>query len=471
VPLVPEYSNLTEAAGSNPAIREILESALGHRFAAQRIQEVTGYETTESSVRRWRSSGPSEDDIEVELSEDIADGLDLLMDDAPADVSPSWDGFKDADRQTLHAKLESTLDAVGADPKNVAGLRVSQYQMITKNNDGEAERHDLYSVKLLVKTQELAPAWPLVQQAAPTEIHYARPTPRVRHDKVTVVLPDPQIGYRFFIDDQTFDPFHDEQAMDVALQLVADVQPDNVLFLGDFLDLPSFGRYEQEQAFSATTQRSVDRGHRFLAEVRAVVPDARVSVLEGNHDRRLQNMITNNALAAFGLKQALDTSGWPVLSVPFLCNFAELDIEYIPGYPAGEYWFNDNLRAIHGTKVRSAGSTASAVVNDARVSTIFGHIHRVETQYITRSDRSGGKSLVAHTPGCLCRIDGAVPSVKGSTDLTGRPVESYENWNQGVSVVRYQEGDGAFAIESIFIDTFRGHQMRVGDKVYTPKSN
>jgi hypothetical protein len=192
-------------------------------------------------------------------------------------------------------------------------------------------------------------------------------------------------------------------------------------------------------------------------------------VLEGNHDRRLQNMITKNALAAFGLKQALDTTGWPVLTVPFLCNFAELDVSYIEGYPAGEYWINDNIRAIHGNKVRSNASTAAAVVKDEDVSTIFGHIHRVETQYLTRSNRSGGRVLVAHSPGCLCRVDGAVPSVKGSTDLNGRAVESYENWQQGLSIVRYEPGDGAFAIESLFIDTFGGHKIRFGDKVFQPQ--
>jgi hypothetical protein len=476
---VPEYQNLTEAAEGNPAIREILLSRAGHLQASYNIGERAGYETTESSVRRWRNTNLAEllrvhsgvvgpaDSVEAEdLSEDIGDGTDL---DDNTELHPGWDGFKDSDRTTLHAKLDETLSAVNANPENVAGLRVSQYQMLTKDLDGRAHKHDLYSVKLLVKTKELAPAWPVVQPAAPVTIAPVNVTGRVRRqEKVTVVLPDPQIGYRHFIDDGSFDPFHDEKALDVALQIVAQVQPDEVLCLGDFMDFPAFGRYEQEAAFAATTQMGIDYGHQFLARIRALIPNGKITVLEGNHDRRLQNMVVNNAKAAFGLKQALDTTGWPVLSVPYLCNFTDLEVDYVMGYPAGEHWINDNLRAIHGTKVRSSGSTASAVVHDDDVSTLFGHIHRVETQYLTRSNRSGGRTLVAHTPGCLCRIDGAVPSVKGSTDLNGRPVESYENWQQGLTIVDYEEGDGGFALESLFINTFRGHKVRYAGQVYTP---
>jgi len=439
---------------------------------------VTGYETSEKSVRRYRGKLSPGDYEAAEHEavarapvEDVGTGADL--DEPEAVVDGSWDGFGPKDKAALHGKLDAALDAVSVSPDDVVGLRVSTYQSLTKDADGDAHIHDLYAVKLQVRTKELAPAWPVVQPAPPaTIVRSIRPGGTLaRADKVTVVLPDTQIGYRFFIDDQTFDPFHDEAAMDVALQVVAEVKPDRVIFLGDFLDLPAFGRYEQEQAFAATTQKSVDRGHRYLASIRAVAPDAEIDVLEGNHDRRLQNMIVNNAKAAFGLRQAMDVSGWPVLSVPFLCNFADLEVNYAEGYPAGQLWINNNLRVIHGTKVRSNASTAAAVVHDDDVSTIFGHIHRVETQYLTRSNRSGGRTLVAHTPGCLCRIDGAVPSVKGSTDLLGRAVESFENWQQGLSVIHYEEGDGGFAIESLFIDTFRGHKIRYNGKIYTPGGN
>ena len=466
------YRTLTEAADAIPGIRAVLLSGSGHLSAAQEIKDSFGYSTSEKSVRRWRSerhleigTEPFADD--PELAEDIGNGMDLG--DEENVTVPGWSGFQEDDRAGLHSKLDTALAAVNANPDDVAGLRVSQYQTITKDKAGDAHVHDLYAVKLLVRTKDVTPEWLLIQPATPTVVHAVKSSGHKRSgEQVAVILPDPQIGYRFFIDDQTFDPFHDEAAMNVALQVVRDVSPDMVIHLGDFQDFPAFSRYEQEQAFAATTQRGLDRGHQFLAEVKAVAPDARQVVMEGNHDKRLQTMIVNNALAAFGLKRAGSVDKWPVLSLPYLLRFEELGVEYIEGYPAGQFWLNDHLRIIHGLKVRSSQSTASAVVHDDDVSTIFGHIHRVETQYLTRQNRNGAKTLVAHSPGCLCRIDGAVPSVKGSTDLTGRPVESFENWQQGMSIVRFEPGDGSFAIESLFIDTRNGHKVRFGGKVYSP---
>ncbi|WP_218571937.1 hypothetical protein, partial [Pseudomonas sp. SZ57] len=86
-------------------------------------------------------------------------------------------------------------------------------------------------------------------------------------------------------------------------------------------------------------------------EQRANAPEAEVTLIEGNHDRRLQKSILRNAKAAFGLKRANDPESWPVLSVPNLLRLDDLGVEYVEGYPAGEKWINDNLVCIHGHKV------------------------------------------------------------------------------------------------------------------------
>ena len=102
------------------------------------------------------------------------------------------------------------------------------------------------------------PKWDLIQPAKPVYINNPKEPrkARTRH-KVWSVLPDPQIGYRH-IDGQWL-PFHDEAAMDVALQitnwLYHNDRVDGVINLGDFLDLPSQGRFEQEAAFAGTTPR------------------------------------------------------------------------------------------------------------------------------------------------------------------------------------------------------------------------
>lgn len=349
-------------------------------------------------------------------------------------------------------RIAALLKRNGIDPADVGrirSVRVSDWQGLTKNEKGDAEVHDLRGASLVfTPSWDDGPQWPVVQPAAPVKIPAAKPPRKGDGWRRAVVLPDPQIGYRRY-EDGTLDPFHDEQAMAVALSVIRYAKPDLIVNLGDFVDLAEFGRFEQEPAFAMTTQAGLDRAHLFLAEQRKAAPSAEIVMLEGNHDRRLQKSIINNAKAAFGLRQANTPESWPVLSMPHLLRLDDLGVTYVEGYPAGEHWINDNLVAIHGAKVRSNGSTAAAVIDDERVSVIFGHVHRIELQHKTRRTRDGAKRNFAATPGCLCRLDGAVPSTKSSTDVFGRPVAGWENWQHGVGVVDYEPGDGRFHLELV----------------------
>ena len=373
--------------------------------------------------------------------------------------------FSDEDRERLHARLDDLLDA---NPCAVKSMRVSAWDALAKDTDGAVQVVRQQSLRL--ESADFEPRWPVVQQAQPVKITMTKavaPRRAGRTHKVAVVLPDPQIGYRLYADTHELDPFHDERAIDVALQILADVRPDLVVFLGHYLDLATFGTFEQEVTFAATTQRALDYGHELLARTRALAPRAEIRLVDGNHDRRLEKMITRNAAAALGLKQA-STTGWPVLSVPHLLRLDEMGIEYVGGYPAGETWINERVKCIHGSIVRSGGSTARAVAEAERASVIFGHVHRIETHYKTASTHGGGITRLAHSPGCLCRIDGAVPSANGSTTLEGRPVRKYEPWQQGLAVVSYEDGDAPFHLEQVVINTFDGYTAMYGGKIYTP---
>jgi hypothetical protein len=117
----------------------------------------------------------------------------------------------------------------------------------------------------------------------------------------------------------------------------------------------------------------------------------------------------------------------------------EYKIEYKPGYPAADFWINNKLRIIHGDRVKSGGSTAHVYLNNEKSSVIYGHIHRIETAFKTREDFDGPRTIMAASPGCLARIDGAIPSTRGGVDLDGRPLTRYENWQQGVGIVTYED--------------------------------
>jgi len=287
----------------------------------------------------------------------------------------------------------------------------------------------------------VGPAWPVIQPAEPVIVQTAPVTNApAREHKLAMKCADTQIGYRV-LPDGTLDPFHDERAMALFVEVCRIYHPDKITVLGDFLDLASQGRFAQEASFARTTQPSIDAGHRFLAELRAVCPDAEIVIVEGNHDLRMQNFIETNALAAFGLKRADMPDEWPVMSLPYLLRLAELNVKYIDAYPAATDWDNDLTRNIHGTKANSKGSTMAQYVHQLpHVNTWAGHTHRAEIVYRTvLGARGEAIESYAANPGVLCRVDGAVPSVNGAIGASGIPTPVVEDWQQGFGMLYYTD--------------------------------
>jgi len=382
-----------------------------------------------------------------------------------SEIDPLDAVIKAGEDAIINSKIDEVLKQNGIDREEVGKISrvtVSNYQSVTKDEDGTPSVHDLEAIKIVLHPKfEEGPQWEIIRPATPVDVkldwvptHHDKSATKL---KCAVILPDPQIGYRRY-EDGTLDPFHDPKAIETALKVTAYVQEkfgvDMIINLGDFLDLPEHSRFVVEAAFANTTQLAINYGYEFLAKQRAIAPDARVVLLEGNHDDRLSLYATRNARASYGLKKATDLDGDPVLSVKNLLCLNELNVEFYDKYPSqdSQIWLGKYLRAMHGNKVRSGGSTAAAYTNDtSHLSTIFGHIHRIEMQYKTTYDADGPIRSVAFSPGCLCRVDGAVPSVNSGVGSDGRPGTHYENWQQGMAVVWYNEETGRFSIDPIHI--------------------
>ena len=349
-------------------------------------------------------------------------------------------------------KLADLFARQGIDVDEIGQIqRVSLYQSLTKNEEGEAEIHDLAGVQFKFSPKwESGPEWPVVQQGPAIKL----PTPKVTKKKATgfktcVVPPDIQIGY-YRNRDGLLEATHDEKALDICIKVIEDLQPEVVALVGDNLDLPEMGKYVTYPAYAQTTQASIDRATLFCAQLRAAAPNAKIIWLAGNHEERMPKYLVQNAGAAYGLRKGNTPDSWPVLSVPYLCRMDEFGIEYRPGYPASDYWVNEKLRIIHGDRVKSSGSTAHVYLNQEKTSVIYGHIHRIETAFKTREDFDGPRTIMAASPGCLARIDGAIPSTRGGVDLDGRPLTRHENWQQGIGVVTYEDdGNHRFAYDVI----------------------
>lgn len=358
--------------------------------------------------------------------------------------------------------LTALLERSGVEAAEVGQLhRVSKikiYQQGAKvdkyDDEGELvgqalEVQDLVSLELSPKWEQ-GPEWPVLVPGPQYKLPTLKPQ-FVPLDgwKKAVVWPDMQVGY-FTGKDGKLVSTHDETAIDLALAITKACKPELIVLVGDNLDLPEMGKYRLSPAFHNTTQAAIDYATELMFRIRAACPTSRIIWLAGNHEERLVNYVLDNAAAAFGLRQGGRPDGWPVLSVPHLCRLDESDVEFIPGYPAGKFWINERLKVIHGTRVKSGGSTAHAYLSNEKTSVLYGHIHRREWAEQTFDKWDGPKTIMAATPGCLAKTTGEVPSTKGGIDLHGRPLTVVEDWQQGIGVVTYeQEGDHRFFYEQV----------------------
>lgn len=379
-----------------------------------------------------------------------------------ADKLGSIDGA--AKRQKVIGALADLLQSKDIDVEDIGTIKkISVYQQVTKNEEGEVDVHNLAAIQISPKF-ESGPEWPVVKQGPAIKIPDNASKPKEAASfKTCVVVPDIQIGY-YRGRDGNLEPTHDEDAISVALGVIKTLKPEIIVCVGDNLDLPEMGKYVTYPSYAQTTQAAIDRATTFCAEMRMASPHAHIVWLAGNHEERMPKHIVQNAVAAYGLRKGNAPESWPVLSVPYLCRMDEFGVEYMPGYPAADVWVNKKLRIIHGDRVNSSGITATKYLNAEKTSVIYGHIHRIETAYKTREDYDGPRTIMAASPGCLCRIDGAIPSTKGGVDLDGRPIERHENWQQGLGIVMFEdEGEHKFSYECMPIyngwGMFRGKEF------------
>lgn len=356
--------------------------------------------------------------------------------------------------------IRDILERNGINPAEVGQLHrikdVRLYQQGAKIDHVDENGHtyqtlevqDLASVILSPKW-ESGPEWPVIQPGPALKMPAIVAKPRVSTVfKKAVILPDIQVGYYRGLEGLV--STHDEQAVDLALSLVKHIQPDLVVLVGDNLDLPEMSKYRHTPAFNQTIQPAIDYLTTLMGRLRAAAPFARIIYLAGNHEERLSNYLLDSAVAAFGLKQGNAPKSWPVLSVPHLCRLDDYGVEYLPGYPAGKFWINERLKVIHGTRVKSSGSTAHLYLANEKTSVLYGHIHRTELAMKTFEKWDGPKTILAASPGCLAKTNGPVPSTKGATDLDGRPLTVVEDWQQGIGVVTYEDtGDHRFFYENV----------------------
>lgn len=246
-----------------------------------------------------------------------------------------------------------------------------------------------------------------------------------------LIWADPQFGFRRNIYQvNKLEAFHDRRVLDLIMQVLEMEKFDVVACLGDLLDQNEFTtKFIQERGFWNTTQATIIESGWWLGKMRKAQPNAEFYTVEGNHNR-INTAIQTYMPAVYGLHaNQLEDKG-PVLSMRFLIGLDDMDIEFIQGYQQAKArkFLSDTFVLEHGqVAVATPGATARKVSQSTIFTTMIGHIHRRET--VTQKLETHEGEHVTYSvvcPGCVCRIDAAVPGNKLP-----------QNWQQGFAVAYY----------------------------------
>jgi hypothetical protein len=333
-------------------------------------------------------------------------------------------------------KIAELLGRAGVDPDNIQHIRRTNiYQMGYKDADGEAQTKDLVSISYIPKPSD---PQEIFVPATPARITPTRSKPVQRKHKEIFVFTDPQMGNRNI--DGVEHPIHDPRAIAVARLICRDVRPETIINLGDTIDLSSLSRFKPDSNhFMRELGPSFQSVHDMYAGFRSDNPNARIVEVASNHNQRLVDYVLKNFGSMYDVRRPGDNSKYPVMSYPYMANLEHLGVEWIGGWPAGEFIYGaeyDKPPIVfrHGTENSQNGTTAAKIMkNHPETHNVQGHDHTIGEAWHTLRD---GTPLGTFVVGALCRTTGEVPSYHSAVGDDNKPVHHQENWQQSVMVIR-----------------------------------
>lgn len=199
----------------------------------------------------------------------------------------------------------------------------------------------------------------------------ARP-PRVRR-----AADEPRV---FVVEGDHQAPYHDPELDAAATAMVADLQPERHVFLGDLCDFPTISRHADHPAAMATAQECIDEGYGILRRRAEAAPNAERFLLKGNHDWRLESELLARAERMYGIRPAGEAV--PALSLHRLLHLDAVGVELVED-PRG--WEHAEVELVPGPKglvvrhgwVTGANTAGRSMAKRGR-SLIVGHSHARE---------------------------------------------------------------------------------------------
>lgn len=187
-------------------------------------------------------------------------------------------------------------------------------------------------------------------------------------------------------------PYHDINAISIALQYGLDHSINTVFINGDLVDFYQISRFVNVER-KRSVRQELQAAEQVLNVIHRTFPNAPIYWLKGNHDNRLETYLAVKApelldVEEFKLEVLLDTPSYNtmVLDDTTLVKMGKLNVSH--GHLVIRGIFAP-VNAARGTFLR------------AKASTLISHVHKVSSHSETTI---GGKNITCYSTGCLCEL-------------------------------------------------------------------
>ena len=202
-------------------------------------------------------------------------------------------------------------------------------------------------------------------------------------------------------------PFHDIKAFDLALDVIKDIDPDEIVLLGDFADFYTFSKFTPNPDSRVCAKEEREDIYKELRRIRKQHPKSKMIYICGNHEQRLVKRMSENPIF------------WGLTTIEDFLRLKELNISFIPYGPNQKYHIlgNENLIAQH--EPSSGGENHSRLTLKRNLcSNIYGHHHCYQrSEMISRV----GKKMFSVSIPCLANKD----------HLTMQYPKNHHQWSMG----------------------------------------
>lgn len=219
--------------------------------------------------------------------------------------------------------------------------------------------------------------------------------------------------YRVIILSDCQVPYEDKKTLAVVEKYMADHKWDEWVQVGDFLDFDCISKYNAEAFRNVENKRLSEdyaAGNEILDRHQKIIrkrnPKAKFTLLEGNHEYRVEKLMDKYPV--------LEGS----LEVEKGLKLKERGIKWVRCYQKGDIYNIGNAYFHHG--LYTGKYHAAKMVDNYGVNIYYGHTHDVMS--FPKILRGKDKTLEGHSLGCLCDYN--------QSYIQGNPT----NWQQAFGV-------------------------------------